>query len=416
MAVRCGVGLLLAAVLLGFIQTSSTLTFQVSDRSGKLCLSANFIMEFTVEYSTKTKKENTTFELPPDADVIKNASVCDNTTSKEILEVGFGKGHSLKMVFERNASLYMLSTLVLKFNLSDSSRFPNSSGELKEETRRSGIQADLNTRYLCKSSRSITMQNMSILISNVVIEAYIVNGTISMNETTCSEDKRFSTVAPIPTTGTPSTTSLAPPVPSKNPEVGQYSVNSSSGLCLLASMALQLNITYSTKNKTLKSEVLNLPPNATFSGKCENLTVTLNLVTGSTNISFHFGQNVSTEVYFLQSILVNASLPSEATEKHVNAFNDSLSALKGTLGKSYKCVAEESILVSDRASLNVFNVQIQAFKITGDKFGAVEECQLDENSMLIPIVVGAALAGLVLIVLIAYLIGRKRSHAGYQTI
>lgn len=46
----------------------------------------------------------------------------------------------------------------------------------------------------------------------------------------------------------------------------------------------------------------------------------------------------------------------------------------------------------------------------------VEECQLDENSMLIPIAVGGALAGLVLIVLLAYLIGRKRSHAGYQTI
>ncbi|KAK2118682.1 hypothetical protein P7K49_000068 [Saguinus oedipus] len=47
---------------------------------------------------------------------------------------------------------------------------------------------------------------------------------------------------------------------------------------------------------------------------------------------------------------------------------------------------------------------------------AVEECLLDENNMLIPIAVGGALAGLVLIVLIAYLVGRKRSHAGYQTI
>lgn len=45
-----------------------------------------------------------------------------------------------------------------------------------------------------------------------------------------------------------------------------------------------------------------------------------------------------------------------------------------------------------------------------------EECQVDRDQMLIPIIVGAALAGLVLIVLIAYLIGRKRSHAGYQTI
>lgn len=45
-----------------------------------------------------------------------------------------------------------------------------------------------------------------------------------------------------------------------------------------------------------------------------------------------------------------------------------------------------------------------------------EECQMDQDQMLIPIIVGAALAGLVLIVLVAYLIGRKRSHAGYQTI
>lgn len=45
-----------------------------------------------------------------------------------------------------------------------------------------------------------------------------------------------------------------------------------------------------------------------------------------------------------------------------------------------------------------------------------EECQMDKDQMLIPIIVGATLAGLVLIVLIAYLIGRKKSHAGYQTI
>lgn len=47
---------------------------------------------------------------------------------------------------------------------------------------------------------------------------------------------------------------------------------------------------------------------------------------------------------------------------------------------------------------------------------SAEECELDEDDMLIPIIVGAALSGLVLIVLMAYLIGRKRSHAGYQTI
>ncbi|KAL7983855.1 hypothetical protein Chor_000731 [Crotalus horridus] len=421
MAGRSAVGFLLVAALLGFLQTSSS--FQVKDPSGKLCLSANFSMKFTVELDTKSK-QNVTFTLPSDAHVIKNASSCGNKlTSEEILTVGFGKGHSLNMTFEnKDKSLYVVNALGFKFNLTDSSLFPNSSGELTEVKKGSDIQADLNTKYLCHSSKSITAGKVSVLLSNVAVEAYITNDTLSKEETICSEDKG-STVRPVITTHlspthTPSTTivTTASVPPSVKPDVGRYSVNGSSGMCLLASMGLQLNVTYSTQNKTVRSKVLNISPNATSSGKCDNITVTLNLTSGSTKISLTFAQNSSTEKYFLHGILVNADLPSEATEKSISVVNNSLNALKATIGKSYKCVAEEIIQVSDKASINIYNVQVQAFKVAGYKFGAVEECQLDENNMLIPIVVGAALAGLVLIVLIAYLIGRKRSHAGYQTI
>lgn len=37
-------------------------------------------------------------------------------------------------------------------------------------------------------------------------------------------------------------------------------------------------------------------------------------------------------------------------------------------------------------------------------------------SNLVPIIVGAALGGLILIVLIAYLIGRRRSRRGYEQV
>ncbi|KAM3836985.1 lysosome-associated membrane glycoprotein 1 [Vipera latastei] len=419
MAGRSAVGFVLVAALLGLLQTSS---FEVKDARGKLCLSANFSMNFTVELVTKSK-QNPTFPLPIDAFVIKNASSCGNKQAlEEILTVGFGKGHSLNMTFEKSASNYMVSALGFKFNLSDSSLFSNSSGELTEVKNGSDIQAVLNTKYLCHSNKSITGGKVSVLLSNVAIEAYITNDTLSKKETICSEDKS-STVSPVSTTHlspthTPSTTVVTTTSvpPSIKPEVGQYSVNGSYGMCLLASMGLQLNLTYNTQNKTVRSKVLNIPRNAISSGQCDNNTVTLNLTSESTKISLNFVQNSSTEKYFLHGILVNANLPSEATEKSISVANNSLSALKATVGKSYKCVAEEIIQVSDKASINIYNVQVQAFKIAGYKFGAVEECQLDENNMLIPIVVGAALAGLVLIVLIAYLIGRKRSHAGYQTI
>jgi lysosomal-associated membrane protein 1/2 len=49
---------------------------------------------------------------------------------------------------------------------------------------------------------------------------------------------------------------------------------------------------------------------------------------------------------------------------------------------------------------------------------AVSECPADdESNSVVPIAVGAALAGLVVIVLIAYLIGRRRSRRqGYESV
>jgi len=48
---------------------------------------------------------------------------------------------------------------------------------------------------------------------------------------------------------------------------------------------------------------------------------------------------------------------------------------------------------------------------------AVVECKDDRAvSNLVPIIVGAALGGLILIVLIAYLIGRRRSRRGYEQV
>ncbi|XP_070607235.1 lysosome-associated membrane glycoprotein 1 [Erythrolamprus reginae] len=423
MAGRSAVGFLLAAALLGFLQTAAS--FQVTDQKGKLCLSANFSMRFTVEFETKSsKKQNATFLLPSGADVL-NVSTCGTAKlPEEILALGFGNGHSLNMTFDKkDGSHYVISVLAFKFNLGDSSIFTNSSGgELNATKKGTDIQAELNTKYMCHSNQAITAEKVSVVLSNVAIEAYVTNGTLSTKTTICHEDKS-STVSPVTTahlssshipSTTVATTTSAPP--SLKPEVGHYNVNGSSGMCLLASMGLQLNLTYTAQNKTVLSKVLNIPPNAVSSGKCDNNTVNLNVTSGSTKISFNFAQNSSTEKYFLRGIFMSAELPSEATEKSINVANNSLSALKATIGKSYKCVAEEIIQVSDKAALNIYNVQVQAFKIAGYKFGAVEECQLDENNMLIPIVVGAALAGLVLIVLIAYLIGRKRSHAGYQTI
>jgi len=43
-------------------------------------------------------------------------------------------------------------------------------------------------------------------------------------------------------------------------------------------------------------------------------------------------------------------------------------------------------------------------------------CPEDEMNMLVPIVVGACLAGLIVIVLVAYFIGRYQSKRGYENV
>ncbi|KAM4608993.1 lysosome-associated membrane glycoprotein 1b [Polymixia lowei] len=216
-----------------------------------------------------------------------------------------------------------------------------------------------------------------------------------------------------------SQTSAPPSKDPGRPERGNYTVTNNNGtICLMARMGLQLNISFSSasQNKTVL-DVMNLQPNVTkSSGVCEldNATLLLTADGEKTNLTFYFSLNVTSNKYHLSGVSLSAVLPN--VTGGFKASNNSLDYLQGTLGRSYMCREEQTLDVVQDFSINTFQLQVQPFGLTGDQFGAAEECQLDEDDMLIPIIVGAALAGLVLIVLVAYLIGRKRSHAGYQTI
>ncbi|XP_051464015.1 lysosome-associated membrane glycoprotein 1 isoform X2 [Apus apus] len=413
-------GLLAAAALLGFLQASSS--FEVKDSSGKICIIADLTVAFSVEYKSNGQKEFAQFFLPQNATVESQSSCGKGNASHPLLVLGFGAGHSLSLNFSEHLDKYQVEELVFHYNLSDATLFHNSTaGGVKKVSHKTTIQADMGTTYRCINSKYINMKNVNVTFSNVTLEAYLTNGTFSMNKTECAEDM-VSTTAVVPTTPKHTTsqvptTSPAPTASPPDPAVGKYNVTGPNGTCVLAYMGLQLNITYQKKDEKMGLDLLNFIPNTTVSsGTCDNVSASLILTFEKTKVAFHFTLNPSADKFFLQGVDVSTTLPSEAKVPKFEASNNSMSELRATLGNSYKCSAEENLQVTDKALVNVFNVQIQVFKIDGDKFGAVEECQLDENNMLIPIIVGAALAGLVLIVLIAYLIGRKRSHAGYQTI
>ncbi|XP_028622206.1 lysosome-associated membrane glycoprotein 1 [Grammomys surdaster] len=398
---------LLLLLLAGLAHGASAL-FEVKDNNGTTCIMASFSASFLTTYETGNGSKISNITLPASAEVLKNSSSCGKENASEAsLTITFGRGYLLTLNFTKNTTRYSVQHMYFTYNLSDTQSFPNASTKgIHTVESTTDIKADINKAYRCVSDIRVYMGNVTVVLQDATIQAYLSSSNFSKEETHCTQD------GPSPTTGPPSP---LPPLVPTNPTVSKFNVTGDNGTCLLASMALQLNITYVKKDNKTVTRAFNVSPNDTFSGSCGVQVVILRVENNHSALELQFGLNVSSSLFFLQGVQLNMTLP-DAQGSTVRYSNSSLRALQATVGNSYKCNTEEHIFVTEELSLNVFSVQVQAFKVESDKFGSVEECVQDGNNMLIPIAVGGALAGLVLIVLIAYLIGRKRSHAGYQTI
>ncbi|CAL8356118.1 unnamed protein product [Merluccius merluccius] len=81
------------------------------------------------------------------------------------------------------------------------------------------------------------------------------------------------------------------------------------------------------------------------------------------------------------------------------------------------CNKEQVYNITNLLTFYTFDLQVQPCGISGGKFSTAEECFLDSDlSFLVPIAVGVALSFLIILVLISYLIGRRKSRTGYQSV
>ncbi|XP_032384455.1 lysosome-associated membrane glycoprotein 1a [Etheostoma spectabile] len=402
------------SAVLGCIQA---VTLEVNN-GNSTCIKAELSASFSITYNTSSSTRTVQVPLPDSTTVDSGSSSCSTGDRSPWLVAVFGPGHALGLSFSTNGSLYSVTNLTLQYNLSDTSIFPeaNSSDVVTVVSQSVGIWATINTTYHCVSPTTIGVGGATVTFSDMRLEAYMPGNDLSPTESVCTADQG-STTAP-PTTARTTTTVSPAPTPPGTPERGTYSViKGNNTVCLLAQMGLQLNVSYFSlsQNKTIQ-ELVNLTPNLTSSsGSCEANSASLVLTQErTTTLNFTFTLNSTSSKYHLSGITLLANW-SDAIAT-ITAGNTSLDYLRSTLGRSYMCNAEQTLAVVPTFSLNTFRLQVQPFEVTTNQFATAEECQMDQDQMLIPIIVGAALAGLVLIVLIAYLIGRKRSHAGYQTI
>ncbi|KAK7898322.1 hypothetical protein WMY93_019175 [Mugilogobius chulae] len=378
------------------------------------CIKAELNALFSITYNTSSSPRTAQVALPGSASVDPGSSSCGSGGSSPWLVAVFGSGHALGLSFSSNGSMYTVTNLTLQYNLSDSTVFPdsNSSDVVTVVSAAVGISAPVNTTYRCLSSATFRLDTANLTFFDVKLQAYMSSNDLSPNESVCLADQTTTPSPPRPT----STAPVPVPTPAGPPERGNYNVTQNNTVCLLAHMGLQLNVTYTdAQNKTV-NEVVNVNPDLTSSsGSCEDNSATLILTQEqSINLTFSFTLNSTSKRYHLSGVRLVANWPDLPAT--FSAVNQSLDYLRSSLGHSYMCNAEQTLRVVPVFSINTFKLQVQPFGVTTTQFASAEECQIDQDQMLIPIVVGAALAGLVLIVLIAYLIGRKRSHARYQTI
>ncbi|CAF3175995.1 unnamed protein product [Rotaria socialis] len=111
----------------------------------------------------------------------------------------------------------------------------------------------------------------------------------------------------------------------------------------------------------------------------------------------------------------------------IHKFSSNESLFMNARGSSYRCNTKTVIQGFEKhqnvtvTSIDIENLRVEPFPDDTAEFSdySVEKvCAADiaKNSNLIPIIVGACLAVLVIIVLVAYLIGRRRSRNGYQSV
>ncbi|KAJ8398019.1 hypothetical protein AAFF_G00433660 [Aldrovandia affinis] len=400
--------MILFLVLGSEIQLSYTTEVFVNDTSKKLCLYANLNVNFTVTYEVAGKtKNNHTVQFPLPEIVNATGSTCANNTST--LKLSFGKGHSWTVSFTKENKTYSARNVNFTYSLADDGLFPNaSSNETKSVAFNLSISdVVVDTYYSCKSEETMGKDSVTQKLWDVSLQAFIRNGSKSENDTVCARDR--STTTPKPTTHMTSITTPPTPSPLPPPTRGNYSVNVNGTTCLLADMGLQISYNESTDFQEMNIE----PGKLHTDGTCgvNRSDATLLLISDQVNITFTFSKEG--KKFYLHE--VNIAIKGSSGTSFIAA-NTNLSLWQASLNSSYMCNTKQSYNITRTFSLNTLDLHVQPFAVKDNTFSTADECSMDDTSILIPIVVGAALGGLIIIVLIAYAIGRRKTYVGYQSL
>ncbi|XP_022669337.1 macrosialin-like isoform X1 [Varroa destructor] len=220
-----------------------------------------------------------------------------------------------------------------------------------------------------------------------------------------------------PTSSSSTTTTASPPTPTpvpnpKIPALGNFTLENNAGqICLI----VQTRVAVAQRLNKTEPYHLNFG-NGTVSeanSKCgkEKIILWINFVEQNSWIQVTFLK--TKESYFVGDLAVKTD--------HVEATsNNTLRQFEVAENKYYKCSQASEVSLGEKAVYLVFSdMKYEAFRTSNSAnfVGVEKECTSDYHSDVMIIAIGCAIALFVVIVLIAYLIARRRSRQrGYQPV
>jgi len=269
--------------------------------------------------------------------------------------------------------------------------------------------------------------------------------TTTLPSTTTHKTEKPTTSTPPPTTTTKPTTSTVAPTPPPVPQPEQFSGNVTEGnnTCINVEFSVKITIKYNnTKNEVITTG-FTIPKNASVvspshcrrENTTEEETITIafdNEEHTSANLTINFNKTSDNTVLVnevMLSFVATSALMPQLEDKLIgqiiSADKSQLTLFKVATDHSYVCSAVQSATLDSHVDrivdlqIEFTNSKVEAYIDQSKKgqFDSEIDCKSSDISDVVPIAVGAALAGLVIIVLIAYFIGRRRSRRlAYQSV
>lgn len=257
-----------------------------------------------------------------------------------------------------------------------------------------------------------------------------VHASTTAKESTSSAAKTSASSTVVSSQSTAHETSTHAHVSTTSKPSDLWSFQQNGSYCILVKAAISIEFKYQStvthQTNTSKISVPS-PQNTTVHGSCGANSQWIEIgFFDDWKLMLVFKQTNDSKSYNMSEVhltwnFTNGHIPD--APKNISGENGNSDPRFTTSKAGYLCMArtklyDNSTVENGLLAIYTEQLRLEAFQAKKEPIFSeqYERCKEDTISNLVPIIVGACLGGLIIVVLVAYLIGRKRSRRGYESV